>query len=71
MSDDLETIATFNQGMEAELAKASLEREGIQSFVADQCFATFYGSVQAGGIKLMVRSSEAQRARTVLEAAKA
>ena len=71
MPDDLEAIATFNQGMEAELAKAKLQHEGIQSFVADQCFASFYGSVLAGGIKLMVRSSDAQRARAILEAAKA
>jgi hypothetical protein len=66
MSDDIELVATFNQGMEAELAKAKLQSEGIESFVADEGIAASFGSVLADGIKLMVRSSDAQRARAVL-----
>ena len=66
MSDDTELIATFSQGMEAELAKAKLRDEGIESFVADEGIAASFGSVLADGIKLMVASSDAQRARAIL-----
>ena len=68
MSDDIELIATFSQGMEAELAKAKLRSEGIESFAADEGIAASFGSGLADGIKLMVRSSDAQRARAILGA---
>ena len=66
MSDDVALVATYNDGMEAELAKAKLQGEGIESFVADEGIAASFGSILAEGIKLMVRSSDAQRAREIL-----
>ncbi len=66
MSDDIVLLATFNQGMEAELAKAKLQSEGIESFVADEGIAASFGSIAADGIKLMVRGTDAERARAIL-----
>ena len=66
MSEDVELVATFNDGMEAELAKSKLEREGIQSFVADEGIAASFGSILADGVKLMVRSTDLERARVIL-----
>ncbi len=70
MPEDVEQVATFSQGMEAELAKARLQSEGIESFVADEGIAASFGSAPAEGIRLMVRSADAQRARAILQMAK-
>lgn len=67
MSDELVTIVTFACSEEAALAKARLTEAGIDSFVADEHFASTYGDVLAGGVKLQVLADDVPLATTVLE----
>jgi hypothetical protein len=62
MPEELVTIATFNVAVEADLARAKLESEGIECFLADE----YSRYLQAGGIKLQVGESDAQRAVEIL-----
>ena len=60
------TVATYVFPWEAQLAKARLESEGIQSVVADEITAGLYGANAIGGVKLRVREEDAERATTLL-----
>ena len=60
------TVATYVFPWEAQLAKARLESEGIQSVVADEITASLYGANAIGGIKLRVREEDAERATELL-----
>jgi hypothetical protein len=64
--DKLVTIATFNYAAEAHLHKATLESEGIWSFVAEEFAMNWVGIVAAGGVKLQVRESDAAEAIRIL-----
>ncbi len=63
-----ETVATFSQPVEAHLARARLEAEGIPCVVADEYLVrvNWLLSNAVGGVKLMVPAWEAPRARDVL-----
>ncbi len=68
MDDDLVTIASFSFIHEAELARSSLESEGIPAFVAD---ANIVGinwllSNAVGGVKLQVRRCDLDLAKEIL-----
>ena len=67
-SDDLVTIASFPNPIEAHIAKGKLESEGIDSYVAnDTLFSINPGYVWAdGGVHLRVRESDAPRALRIL-----
>jgi hypothetical protein len=67
MADDkLVTVATFSYAAEAHLSKAKLESAGIRSFVAEN-FAPNWGiTVGAGGVKLQVKESDANKAAKIL-----
>ena len=70
MADKLVTVAIFVEPVEANLAKGRIEAEGIECFLAGEHFAGTYWllSNAAGGVKLQVRESDAQRAAEILQA---
>lgn len=69
MSEELVTIATFSMAIEADLARAKLESEGIECFLADEHTVTvnWLYSQAVGGVKLQVKEADAQRAIGVLK----
>ncbi len=69
MPEELVTIATFSMAVEADLARAKLESEGIECFLADEHTVTvnWLYSQAVGGVKLQVRESDAQRALEILK----
>jgi Putative prokaryotic signal transducing protein len=62
------TIATFGNPIEANLAKAAVEREGITAFLADESSANtlWHVAIAIGGIKLQVPEEDAQIALQAL-----
>ncbi len=67
---DLVELKTFNSRAEAEMAKAYLEAEGIETMVqADDCGGMRpFMLTGAGGVRLMVHEEDAGRALLILEA---
>ena len=66
--DSLTTIATFTQAHEAALARALVESHGIECFLMDEFMVAaqpLYANA-IGGVKLRVRSVDAQQAYVVL-----
>ncbi len=68
MRDNWETVATFSGPIEAHLARARLEAEGIPCMVMDEYLVRidWLLSNAIGGVKLVVPSGEAARARDAL-----
>jgi hypothetical protein len=66
---DLVTVATFSQLEEAQIARARLESEEIESFLSGEAMAqTLWHLTNAiGGVKLQVAPEDAGRARTILD----
>jgi hypothetical protein len=64
MSTNLVTLATFDTSIKAEMAKAALAEAGIQSELGDENLVTMNWllSNAVGGIKLVVREEDAERA---------
>lgn len=62
------TVATFSHQIEAHLAKAKLESEGLECRLADEHIVSinWLFSDAVGGIKLMVSEKDAERAREML-----
>ena len=62
------TIARFSLAIEAHIARAKLESEGIPAFVADEhtITAQWLYSDAMGGVRLQVPNSCAQEAREIL-----
>lgn len=66
-ADDLLVIATFINNIDAELARGALEAAGIESLIrADDCGGT-RPHMWMGGIELLVRGEDVDRAREILE----
>jgi hypothetical protein len=65
----LVTVATFSYPWEAELARARLASDGVEAMVTDEHLSRLYCSNMVGGIKLRVRSDEADRAVVLLREA--
>ena len=67
--DDLVQIASFGYRHEAEYAASVLEAAGIDAIVRDGFFAGMRPHVlfASGGVPLLVRASQADEARAVLE----
>jgi len=64
---DLVTVGTFLSGPDAELARAALEAAGIDAMIrADDCEGVQPG-LWMGGVAILVRSEDADRAHEVLE----
>lgn len=70
---DLETLVTvgaYASPWEAQLARACLEAEGVESMVADEHLGRIWCATTVGGIKLMVREEDAPRAADLLRSRK-
>ena len=66
MTEELETVSTHPNIVEAELAKSMLEAAGIEAYIhAPHSNALYPGLL--GDIKLQVKASELQRALNALE----
>lgn len=69
MSDELVTIATYRFAPKADLARALLEQQGIEAFVADATLVTadwlLGGAV--GNVKLQVPAAQVAAANALLE----
>lgn len=66
---DLETLVTvgaYASPWEAQLARACLEAEGVDSVVADEHLGRIWCATTVGGIKLRVREEDAPRAAELL-----
>jgi hypothetical protein len=70
MNDELVTIATFANSIQANLAKGELQEEGIHSVVAgDDPGGTLAFMTSSIGVKLCVRREDVKAARQVLSEA--
>ena len=66
---ELVTVDSFTNELEANLAKGALEAFGIDCMIArDDCGGQRPHLAFAGGLRLLVRADDAQRAREVLNA---
>lgn len=67
-SSDLVPVAIFNLLSEAEVARSVLAADGITAVVQDRGLAAVLPSValSTGGIRLLVASEDAERARALL-----
>lgn len=71
MVENLVTIAAFFDPAEAHLAKGLLEAEGIESYIFDESMGSMSPyNIAVGGVKLKVKSSDAPKAKAVLEGTK-
>jgi hypothetical protein len=68
MTGDWITVASFSQPVEAHLARAQLESEGIPCVVGNEHLVRvdWFLSNAVGGVKVLVPRSEVDRARDVL-----
>lgn len=66
--DDLIVIASYSNAAEAEIARAVLERERLQSCLADEGIVTNFWLLgnAVGYVKLLVAASDGERARAIL-----
>lgn len=69
MADRLVTIATFDQVAQAYIAKNALEAAGIQASITDEETVGMLWTISTavGGVKVIVREEDAERAVAVLE----
>jgi len=70
--DKLVTIANFNEPIQAHIAKYRLKTEGIESFLTGENFVATYwlAAIADRGVKLKVKSSEAEKAVKILTSGK-
>lgn len=62
----LVTVITFNNIVEAQMAKNVLELEGIQCFLENENMNTLYGNA-LGGVTLKVAGTDLQKAKDILK----
>ena len=68
MDDSLVTVATFLNHVEADLAKSALEAAGIESMIQSDDCGGVRPHLWMGGVQLLVRDEDAQRAIEILNA---
>ena len=68
MANELETVATFTDLTQAQSARSALESAEIENALQDEATGSLdWGMMPAmGGLRLQVRSADAERAREVL-----
>ena len=68
MKLNLTTIATYNNAIEAHLAKTKLDSEGIFSYISDENLISLNPlyNLTVGGVKLKTLTDEAERAMEIL-----
>ena len=66
--DSLSIVATFTYVMDAELARTKLESEDIYAVLRDKhlVYMQWFYSHAVGGVKLLVRQADLERARAIL-----
>lgn len=69
MDDQLVTVRNCNWLHEAELIKSVLEADGIAAQIPDLYMAGVQPCLGAGGIRVLVRAAELERATETLAAA--
>ena len=70
MKEKLVTVARYTDYVEADLARQTLEDEGIKAFVMGQNAGVAWGVPPVNGIELQTSESQAQEAKQILEAAR-
>jgi hypothetical protein len=68
MNDSLVTVGTYLNHIEADLAKSALEAAGIESMIRSDDCGGVRPHLWMGGIQLLVRDEDAQRALEILNA---
>ena len=68
-SEKIITIAQYSQGVYAHIARGKLESAGIECIILDENLISinWLYSNAIGGVKLQVKSSDAERAKAILE----
>ena len=68
MNEKIITIARFSDYIQANMAKISLESEGIQCFLGGENFVATYGlySNAIGAIELCIKESDKRQAEEIL-----
>ena len=69
MDDSLVRVGTFLNHIEADLAKSALEAAGIESMILSDDCGGVRPHLWMGGIRLLVRDEDAQRALEILNLA--
>lgn len=64
--ESMVTVGAYTSPWEAQLARACLEAEGIDSVVMDEHLARIWCATTVGGIKLQVREDDASHAAELL-----
>ena len=68
MSDEPIVVKTFSNETEAEMAQQLLDGAGVRAFVFKDDAGGMEPQLQAsGGVRLMVRATDAERARDVIK----
>ena len=67
MVDNLVTIKTFTDPLEASVAKTKLDSEGIFCFIADEELMNSSFRIIVGQVRFQVKKSEVKRAKKVLK----
>jgi hypothetical protein len=69
MANNFVTVATYNNSLEANLAKQLLEAEGIRCYLANESTVdlAWHLTVAVGWIKLQVHQSDVALAKSILE----
>lgn len=67
--DKLVTVAAYFDANEAYITKGLLESEGIVALIFDE-HAAGYPPLAVGGVRLMVKQSDLERAKEILAAAR-
>jgi len=70
MKEKLVTVARYTDYVEADLARQTLEDEGIRAFVMGQNAGVAWGVPPVNGIELQAPESQAREAKEILEAAR-
>ncbi len=68
MEDKLVTIAEYETGFEAELAKVRLEEEGIEAIVVGGDLVTNMPTIEVIRVELQVFEKDAQKAAQIIAA---
>jgi hypothetical protein len=70
MPNDLVVVRTCNDLQEASSLRSVLEGSGIEAIIADENFASLYPAVMitTGGVRLLVRATDLERAKEILDA---
>jgi hypothetical protein len=66
MKDSLVTVGTYLNHIDADLAKSALEAAGIESMIQSDDCGGVRPHLWMGGIQLLVRDEDAQRALEIL-----